>query len=199
MTNIRMILILTVGLATAGCTNNPWVSPFKKERTETQANRSQQGGQSPVQPIQVYPVKRGDLTWEGVMSSVASAAPARQAAVVAYLKQKLEAKATPDVKLRLAFMLGFSLDSVRDQAKALSLYKQIPQQAHETLSSKMLPALAMVMLTELQVKRSQIWWLKEDKEKLLSEKKESEAQIKRLEEKLKAIRSIEESIHQRNR
>ncbi|HGX94190.1 MAG TPA: hypothetical protein ENK35_12840 [Candidatus Tenderia sp.] len=196
MNSMKIAALLVAGLSIAGCTSNPWVDPFKKERAASQAS-----GEAASTPVKVaaYPVKRSDLNWEGVMSSVAGGSTARQKAVVAYLEQKLATRETADIKLRLAFMLGFSSDGMRDQVKALSLYKQLSDEEREQLSTKMLPALAVVMLTELQLKRGQIWWLKKDKEKLLAEKAEREAHIKRLEDKLKAIRSIEESIHQRNR
>ncbi len=197
MASVKAVVILLMGLAIGGCSSNPWVGPFKKERTESRPSLDK-GGAGVAAPV-VYPVKKSDLNWEGVAASVAAESLSRQKAVVAYLEQKMETQATPDVRLRLAFMLGFSVDGVRNQSKALRFYKELSEEERDQLSEEMLPALAVVMLRDLQSKLSKIWWLKKDKDKLLVEKKEREAHIKQLEEKLKAIRSIEESIHQRNR
>ncbi len=192
------LIAVAMGAGLGGCSYNPWATfPDRPLEKPPAASSGKPAEQAPPAPPPV--VKRRDLDWKRIMEWIASGDVAHQRAIVAKLEQKLEAEPSPDLRLKLAFMLGFSEGRVRDPARALTLYKQIDQPQREALRRKTLPALASVMLERLQADRGKIWWLKKDVERLSADLKKSQAQVQTLEEKLRAITSIEESIHQRNR
>lgn len=201
---IRITVLLATIMAVAGCASDPWAlpqpEPLPEPLSPQSATKASSKPQSPSSSsLSSVFSKKSDIGWQNVMNAVAVESALRQREIVVKLEQKMKEAPSADLKLRLAFVLGFSKESVRDQAKAVSLFKELSKAEQKELAANPLAALAVVVLTDLQAERGRIWWLKKDKARLQAEKESLQAQIKQLEEKLQAIKSIEESIHQRNR
>lgn len=182
----KILMVSFMVLVASGCANNPWGGDVAR----VSANDTDET---------VYLLSETNIDWVKLMESIAVDSAGEQKALIVDLSEEVSVTASIDSRFRLAFMLGFSTYKVRDEKKAMQLYDELERDAGVKTLSETMPRFANMLLSGLKDKKYEMYKLRRANRRLIQEKKDIKNSVKELERKLQAIKSIEESIHQRNR
>jgi len=180
-------VILLLGVMISGCTNIHWSlsHPIPGSGAEDAVSAAYLDTESSKQ-------------WLRVFYSLASDAKSIQLAQLKDIDEQLKKSESPELMLQQAMLYAYG-SGVMNTPKALRILEKINATVSVTDTNDTFSKAAVVMLTEIKKKAGKNWLLKQEISQINSRTEETETYVRMLENKLRAIESIEESIHQRKK
>ncbi len=179
--------VIFSSIALSGCSNIHWsLSHPIPDTAEESVNNV------------TYADTKNNNQWLDVFHSIASDSKAKQLAHLQLIDELLKKGEMPDLMLQKAMLYAFG-SKIKNTPKALRLFEAFNASKGEHELNDAFPRAAVVMLTEIKSKAGKRWLLKQEISQLMSRTEETETYVRMLENKLRAIESIEESIHQRKK
>ena len=136
--------------------------------------------------------------WQVVLEEVALGSVDRQQALRGQLEAQVSQEPSLEKRLQLAFLLGFSEPVIRDERRALKIFNEIERDVEDAAQQPM-HAFVSILFRDMSENFKRMDDLRSDNARLQELNRQSRDLAQSLEQKLKAIKSIEESINQRSR
>lgn len=137
--------------------------------------------------------------WQKLIEEVALGSADRQQALRSTLEAQVLQEPSLEKRLQLAFLLGFSEPMIRDERRALKIFNEIEREVDQDLAEEAMPSFVSLLFRDMSQNFKRMDDLRAANARLDAANRQSKQYAQSLEKKLKAIKSIEESINQRNR
>ena len=171
----------------AGCTNSVFLPPEKDIYVVSQ----------PLPPPIDTKIEKDE--WQKLIEEVALGSVDRQQALRSALEKQVRQEPSLEKRLQLAFLLGFSEPMIRDERRALRIFNEIEREVDQGLAKEAMPGFVSLLFRDMSQNFKRMDDLRADNARLDAANRQSRQYAQSLEKKLKAIKTIEESINQRNR